>query len=514
MRNSSRPMTWKPRKLTAVLLALATLAFSGAGHAQDCLSLDPGDWPLPARPYFMIAYDSSYSMGDTVAGPSSSCGYGNRRVDHARCAAYNTVKAFGGVSFGLAQFATEMSGCDDCFDDCEVAAFDNDSVSDNPLLWWTYFGCGREDDDTSILSPTRRGANILVPLWVDNFWDPVPEPNNVDEILAWVDNDCTDSQEISAEETLLLEGALTPLNGVLRDMMRYFETGWWHPDDLEDGTPSPTYPSPLGTLAQGELACRSVNVILVTDGEETCDAEDAVYDAARALYEGFTKDGIEWHIRTHVINFIGGLTPQTNQIADFGDDGIDNNSAEAYFASDETQLAQALSTIISDALRPEVCDNQDNDCNGCVDEGYFHYCNVDFSACDPWDDPAEHASNSDACECCGIDAGDREACLASYEASISDSNPTGDLWRLPCTSVEQQEDEDEWLCYNPGDACDYQDNNCDGSTDEGALLCGDPLHCPEEEVCDGQDNNCDGVIDLAYSDGDWIDLCGAFVRCA
>jgi predicted small secreted protein len=38
------------------------------------------------------------------------------------------------------------------------------------------------------------------------------------------------------------------------------------------------------------------------------------------------------------------------------------------------------------------------------------------------------------------------------------------------------------------EVCDYVDNNCDGTVDEGCELC-------EPEVCDGVDNDCDDVID-------------------
>jgi hypothetical protein len=66
---------------------------------------------------------------------------------------------------------------------------------------------------------------------------------------------------------------------------------------------------------------------------------------------------------------------------------------------------------------------------------------------------------------------------------------------LPCTTVAQQQNPAQWLCYNPGEICDAIDNNCQNGVDEGQQRCGLPLHCPQTEVCNGQDDDCDGQID-------------------
>jgi len=60
----------------------------------------------------------------------------------------------------------------------------------------------------------------------------------------------------------------------------------------------------------------------------------------------------------------------------------------------------------------------------------------------------------------------------------------------------QQADPQNWLCFNPQDICDNADNNCNGTTDENALKCGSPAHCPSAEVCgNAQDDDCDGQTD-------------------
>src|SRR5690606_23815070 len=115
-------------------------------------------------------------------------------------------------------------------------------------------------------SSTRAGANILVPLNRDNAL----APSNLVDLLSYDDNDCTGSKELFAI-------GCTPLNGVLRDMFRYMSNQWIAPAG------GVTYPSPLTSPFNGERACRSVNVILITDGDENCDAAADAVSAAQAL---------------------------------------------------------------------------------------------------------------------------------------------------------------------------------------------------------------------------------------
>ncbi len=475
-----RPLV-RPFVAFATVLALVTAGGSASGacpspaEPASCLSPDPAKWPTPSKPYFMLAVDTSGSMRQNVVpAVASSCGFGapgTDRITHARCALRNTVQAFSGqVHMGLATFNTYLAGCNaTCYLPPEVFSTPKTGcgsrvVAGDPSPG----GCGPEPDPTQPFSADRRGANILVPMQKDDFWSSPPQSTNVASLLSYVDNDCANNVE-------LYGGGSTSSNGMLRDLYRYFSSSWTSTDGLT------THASPLGTAAQGERACRSVNIIFLTDGDEDCDLEvingkTAAEDAAAKLFAGFTRPGdtIPWSIRTHVIRFAGGSQATTDKIAAAGGTG------SSIFASNEIGLSLALATIIGGAIKPESCDNADNNCNGCSDEGFTHYCN---------DQPV--ASNC----CAWTTKAERAACLSSYTGSITAASPQGNLELLPCATPADQTCPAQWSCFNPGERCDSVDNNCVGGVDEGVTRCGSPLHCPGAEVCDGQDNDCNGIID-------------------
>ncbi len=458
------------RRLTIGLgVVAAVAALSHPAEAQDCSSMDPADWPAPAKPYFLLAVDTSGSMTANV-GSTTSCfvgttNFGTDRRAHARCAVRNTVLAYSGqVNFGLATYARRQSGCSNSggvcnFGSCTYSEFTGAS----PSNCVGNVGCGPEPSPNGT-SSTRAGANIVVPMLQDIGFPT----SNVSDLLGWVDGTCADSREIFAD-------GCTPMNGILRDAFRYYSNQWVPPTPVPGGA---TLTSPLTSEANGERPCRSLNVILLTDGDETCDTQAAAVDAAADLYAGFTKDSIFWRVKTHVINFAGGSQANTDDIADAGDDGNSaNNSAVSFLANNETELALALSEIIAGSIQPEVCDNVDNNCNNCIDEGYVHYCNTQQTCCS-WSLPAERAQ-----------------CLQDYVDSLNTSPPDGDVTLLPCTTPGQQTVPAEWLCYDPGDQCDDIDNNCVAGIDEAANKCGMPLHCPLPETCNSADDDCDGVAD-------------------
>jgi MYXO-CTERM domain-containing protein len=452
--------------LAGAALAVAALLAPATAQAQEpaaCLSPNPADWPASSKPYFMIAADTSGSMTNAVGNPAiaSTCGFGSDRRAHLRCAIRNTTLAYSGeVNLGLATFARKQTNCGaGCFGTCQYSDYPGNNPAGSP-------GCGTGS------GANRSGGFIRVPMLQDSFWMNPQPADNTPAMLSWVDNVCTGNNEIFAD-------GFTPLNGILRDMKRYFSpTGWTAQDN------SVTYPTPLamqdlaGTGVNGGTACRSVNVILITDGDETCDTQADAVAAAQDLYvNGVTVSGKTYKIRTFVINFAGGSKVNTDQIANAG------GTTTSVLANNETDISIALANIIAGSAQPEVCDNIDNNCNGCTDEGSKHYCDVSQTCC-PWNNAAQ-----------------RTACLATFTGTISAANPTGDLTKLPCTSVQQQTEPANWLCFDPKESCDNTDNNCSGGIDEGVLKCGIPAHCPVAEVCNGQDDNCNGSIDDGVCNG-------------
>jgi len=483
----------RPRAFAALVsVALGVAAFAAAQSAQaeppECLSMDPAQWPSSSKPYFMVIVDTSGSMLSTV-GSTNSCGYntsgaaGNsNRIDHARCAVRNAVLAYAGeVNFGLAGYAWRLTGCPAgaCgtnFNGCtaQYAATDNNF-------------CGPLAPETSITGNpnVHRGAEIFAPMLQDHYWSLPPDPSNVPTIQSYVDNTCSSSVELGANSN-------TPIGGALFNMQQYFSGSYVDPFT------NVTLSSPLGTLAQGERACRSINVILITDGDETCDQNVspipiaggcragqpsylntsgerlASYEADRMFIQGVTVGGQNFKVRTHVIGFAGATIASLDHIAQCGGTGA------SYSTANEVGLSTALSNIIASSVKPETCDNVDNNCNGCTDEGYVHYCDIQQTCCAWSTDPQ------------------RLACYTApggYNASITPQNPEGDLTKLPCTTVAQQTQPAYWLCQNPKETCDNVDNNCASGIDEGITKCGSPLHCPVPEACNGQDDDCNGIID-------------------
>ncbi len=498
--------------LAVIIASVGLTAFAPRAEAQ-CTSSNPADWPPPARPYFMLLVDTSgsmvgctnpstssylYSNSCPSWAPTNSCGYEPTRINEAKCALQQTVMAFSGlVNFGLATFPVILSGCNAgaCVDSCTAA---NGSCT-LPIAAGTngefYTGsgcsvvgfddyrdhntCGNEPDCNGSPTPPiwpqnwENAANIVVPMLQDPTpWNGTPPASNVAELLEWFDGQCDNSRELFAL-------GLTPIAGGLQAVHEYYAYGWhsaWNDSNYCASGPTPDNLSPLD--AAQDASCRSLNVILLTDGGQspTCEGTPAT-SASNLFNTGVTIQGQWVPVRTHVIGFAGVSAAAVDPIADAGDDGLSNGSTTALTAANEVELAQAMAEIIFSAIQPETCDNQDNNCNGCVDEGYVHYCNVSQTCCN-WTTPAQ-----------------RDTCLTSYENSISASLPEGDLTLLPCTTTAQQQQSDTWLCYNPHEVCDTVDNNCNGTVDEDVLTCGNPAHCPSAEICDGLDNDCNGFID-------------------
>ena len=195
----------------------------------------------------------------------------------------------------------------------------------------------------------------------------------------------------------------------------------------------------------GGIACRKYGVILLTDGAESCGG-----DPVTAAQEFYTHLGVP----LYVIGFsvLPEEVNQLNAIARAGSGG----AVDAFLVGDEVELTNTLAGIVSTSFIPEVCNSDDDDCDGLIDEDFPDLGNV----CND--------GRFGICRGYGV-----VVCSA-------DGNSTECVITSPGSSPQEE-------------ICNGVDDDCDGLVDED-LVC-QPQCEPSEEVCDGVDNDCDGAID-------------------
>lgn len=298
--------------LSGLAAAAACVQPASAQEPASCLSFNPADWPAPARPYFMLVVDTSGSMTACTTPPTAyptecnqaaagyklnSCGMVPNRINDAKCALRQTVQAFSGeVNFGLATFASYLSGCASgaCVSNCGAPTggtcnSDYYSAAGSNCVWNTFTdaggsACGNTPACSAGAGPAlpnlpegswRNGANVVVGINKDSWWLPPPLPaSNTAELLEWFDGQCNNSRELFA-------AGGTPIAGSLEAATEYLRAGWtrWTNSNY---CPSPSFT--YGTPADAnDRACRSINVILLTDGDESCDTQADAVAAASGL---------------------------------------------------------------------------------------------------------------------------------------------------------------------------------------------------------------------------------------
>jgi hypothetical protein len=94
--------------------------------------------------------------------------------------------------------------------------------------------------------------------------------------------------------------------------------------------------------------CRPYYAIIFTDGDEACSSFPA--DEVRDLYDNATGHPV----RSYVIG-LAHDSSTLNQMADYGDDGTDNDSTTAYRADSEDELSAILFDIIAELVFDAVC---------------------------------------------------------------------------------------------------------------------------------------------------------------
>lgn len=283
-----------------------------------------------------------------------------------------------------------------------------------------------------------------------------------------------------------------------------------------------------GRCATGVFACEQGRVRCVPDLEadvEVCNSLDD--DCDGQADEGDPGGGLRCDIEGERGACAAGLTicegglivcgGASDPIAEICD-GLDNN-CDGTTDEGEPGAGEACDTgffgacgpgriqcaegglICVQAVQPadEVCDGIDNDCNGGVDDGDFG----DGQVC--------------ATGAPGRCARGLQRCIAGATGCLDENVPIEEICNAEDDDCDGTVDEGLrnacGLCGAlPAEICDGVDNNCDGSTDEGEL-------CPAGQLCRHgqcadpcQGNECSNA-DLVCANGACVEPCVA-LRCA
>ncbi len=164
----------------------------------------------------------------------------------------------------------------------------------------------------------------------------------------------------------------------------------------------------------------------------------------------------------------------------------------------------------------EVCDGQDNDCDGKTDEDLTRPCGIDTGECKKGVNRCVNGQWSQVCE--NAVTPQPEICDGRDNNcdGVIDENLTRPCKNNCGTGVEKCQSGQWTGCSAPNaqpEVCNNKDDDCDGVIDEnltrpcqnrcgrGTEVCdrGRWTNCsaptPQPEACNGKDDDCDGVID-------------------
>ncbi len=495
-------MTTRPVLLAALLLASACRADKIGDDTGAIPAADDTAQPVDTGPEEALDAD-----GDGVAA-DEDCDDGDPAVGAAvTWYADNDSDGYGGDDgeTGCDAPKGHVADSSDCDDDdpetypgaaerCDDADNDCDGESDEDVteLWYADSdGDGDGDPETTVESCDPGAGWVADDLDCDDDDDTIHP--DAEEVCDDLDNDC--------------DGAIDDDD----DDLDATTANTWHADDDDDGFGDPDSTTPACDQPSGWLG----------DASDCDDRDDDVNPDATEICDGLDND--------------------CDDAIDDDDDSLDAATASTWYADadadgfgDETAptlacVQPAGTQVEADdcndgdpEVHPEateICDDQDNDCDGLTDDD------------DPdVDDPSTWYIDAD---------GDGEG-SDTYLVEACDE-PSGFVG-----TAEDCDDGDASSRPGGTEACDEADNDCDGAVDEGVTTTfyadadgdgeGDPgttveacevpagavtdaLDCDDDdasvspaatELCDGTDNDCDGSTDeddaadaaTFYADGD------------
>ena len=298
---------------------------------------------------------------------------------------------------------------------------------------------------------------------------------------APVDGDCDDGDDdVNPGEAELCNGIDDDCDGTPDDNLVF---QYWYQDLDEDGHGDAAVDQYLCTGDPGDFwvavgdDCDDNDAANFPGNNEVCDAADndcdgAVDDGVQYVYWYHDGDG-DNHGDPNDYEYVCTGQPDVDHVLD-GDD-CDDNDLDNFPGNNE------------------ICDGQDNDCAGDIDEGYdvdgdgYTQCggDCDDTRSDTYPGAAETCNNNDD-DCDGdVDEGQANAgCLIYYPDD--DEDGYGEPGRPTC------------LCEGAaGDGYALNNQDCDDGDD--AIYPGAP------ESCNNDDDDCDGAIDEGEDNPDCTD---------